>query len=165
MPPIQPNQGTPGRESSSSAAPAGGSEVSVSSAAREVLASLREVFRAETRLAVAEARASVSGLGRHAVMAGVFAAFALAGVLPLVAFLVIGLGRLLKDNYTLSSLLVGIVLTLFGALMARSYFRRAVKQDLSFPVTRGSLGQVGGRVEDHVVNLGNNVRAMKRGSK
>jgi len=78
-----------------------------------------ELVRQEANLAKAELAASASAVARDAMKIGVAAGLALAGVLALTAFLVIGLGVLLT-SYWLSSLIVGVVVLAVGGMLAKN---------------------------------------------
>jgi len=89
-----------------------------------------------------ELQTTIKSVGRDLVLVGVFGFIALLGLLPLVAFFVIGLGKLLGNNYWLSSLIVGVVCIVVGALVGYHYFNKIRKEDLSFCSTRESFQQL-----------------------
>jgi hypothetical protein len=71
-------------------------------------------------------------------------------VLPLVAFLVIGLGRLLGDNYWLSSLLIGL-LGLSGAGAAAYAFLRKIRaEDLDLPESKKAIRESASVIRNQV---------------
>lgn len=129
----------------------------ISGATREVLEGLRDVFRAEARLVITEARESVGGFGKHGIYGAICGFIALMGILPLIAFLVIGLGRILNDNYWLSSLIIGLVACIGGALFARSFFKKAIHHDLTFPRSREKTRDV---IDRSSSRFGSNVRRL-----
>src|SRR4051812_6778165 len=94
---------------------------SFGSAIRELFDSLQAVIRSEIQLAKSEATESVSfaakNIGRAA--AGGFVAFL--GIPPFMAFLVIGLGELLGNNFWLSALIVSVVFLTTGGLVAMRF--------------------------------------------
>jgi uncharacterized membrane protein YqjE len=88
---------------------------------REVAGSARGVIRAELRLAHAEFRASKRDIGRDIALMAAGGTLLIVGFLPLLAFLVIGLGRVFDDRFWLSALVVGgMVLAVGAALVAYS---------------------------------------------
>src|SRR4051812_48586206 len=86
-----------------------GERVPISSAFKEIGMGITKLLRSEIRLATVELKESVRLMGKRSVTLIVFALIGALGILPLLAFFVIGLGRLLNDNYWLSSLIVAIV--------------------------------------------------------
>jgi len=109
------------------------------SVAAEITSSLRDVLRSEFKLAKVELKQTSKGISTHAAQVGIFGIFALISLLPFMSFLVIGLGRLLNENYWLSSLIVA--LTFFGVGAGLSYraFMKIRDQDLSFQNTRDTI--------------------------
>jgi uncharacterized membrane protein YqjE len=78
-----------------------------------------ELIRQEMSLAKVEIRETGATLARDASKMGVAVGFALAGVLALAAFAVVGLGDAF-DNYWLAALIVGVLLLAIGGYLARS---------------------------------------------
>lgn len=116
-------------------------DIPLGAAIQEIADAFGRMAKSEIQLAKAEARHAFSDFGRHIAMAVFFGVIALASALPLLAFAVIGLGRLLDDNYWLSSLIVGIVMLSVGGFFAYRYYRETRKDDLSLPNARESLRQ------------------------
>lgn len=87
---------------------------SIGTSVLDVSRRLNHLVRGEIRLAKAEVRQTVDELTRQCLRAASFGLLAALGVMPLVAFLVLGLGHLLGDNYWLSSLLVGLAFVILG---------------------------------------------------
>lgn len=77
----------------------------------------------------------------HGVLLVSFGAMAVLSIFPLLAFLVIGLGRLMNDNYWASSLIVGLVLLGVGAGVAYASWKK-LKTDFKFPRTKSTLKRV-----------------------
>src|SRR3712207_3748274 len=71
---------------------------SLATVLRELSSSLNDVVRSEIHLAKAELKETGSRVARDGIMLGVFGVVAALGIFPLMAFFVIGLGRLLGDN-------------------------------------------------------------------
>lgn len=98
---------------------AGGSEPSLGELLKRLSTDTAELVKQEANLAKAEITASAGVVARDSLKVGMAAGLALAGVLSLTAFLVVGLGALL-GNYWLSSLIVGVVVLAVGGLMAKN---------------------------------------------
>lgn len=88
------------------------------------------LIRQEADLAKAEIRETGSALVSDARELGMAVGLAAAGSLSLVAFLVIGVGRLLAGRYWLSSLLVGVVALGVGMIMAKRAVSDAKQRSL-----------------------------------
>src|SRR5437868_6042078 len=70
-----------------------------------------------------------------------FGFLAMLGVFPLLAFLVIGLGRLMGDYYWLSSLIVAVLCMGIGGSLAIRAYHRMKEKDLTLPHTRETLDE------------------------
>ena len=114
-------------------------ERSLSSVFNELSTSLREIVRSEIHLAKAELKVSTRNLNQDLTRAVVFGTIALLGVLPLIAFLVIGLGSLLGGSYALSALIVAAVFLIVGGTVAYGAIKRLKQRDLSLPRLRESI--------------------------
>lgn len=101
------------------AASGSGSETSLGELLKRLSTDTAELVKQEANLAKAEITASAGVIARDSMKVGMAAGLALAGVLALTAFLVVGLGALL-GNYWLSSLIVGVVVLAVGGLMAKN---------------------------------------------
>lgn len=119
---------------------------SIPSTVREVRGDLANVVRAHFELALAEIK-DVSGLVKQDLLqAAIYGALALLGVLPLMAFFVLGLGALLGGRYWLSALVVSLAFFALGGGMAFRAVRLLKKRDLSLPRTQRALGRdLGGK--------------------
>lgn len=122
-----------------SSEPNSGDYPSFSSVAREMTDSLKSVIRSEFHLAKAELKENGSQAAKYSIKMAVFGIIAALGTLPLLAFLVIGLGRLLNDNYWLSSLIVAVALFAIGGSVAYIMFKRIKQVDFKFENTRDSV--------------------------
>ena len=107
--------------------------------AKDLIRNMEKLGKSELRLAAAEFKEAASHLRSESKTFLVSVATALLGLPPLVAFLVIGLGRLLGENYWLSSLIVGLILTGIGGAVAHFSLRRLELKNLTFPKTRENL--------------------------
>jgi len=115
------------------------SEQSYSSLVKELLSSSKELISNEITLAKEEFRETASGFFKHALEVAAFGGLVALSTIPLMAFLVIGLGELLGGNYWLSSLLVGIVCAGIGGALAYRSFQKIKESDLDLPRTRRTL--------------------------
>jgi uncharacterized membrane protein YqjE len=111
----------------------------VKDAARDVSAGLTEVVRSEIRLAVTELRHALGSLKRGTMGLAIGGSLAVLGIFPILAFLVIALGKLLNDNYWLSSLIIGVLFLGIGAAFAYAAIKKLQLDDLSLPRTRDSV--------------------------
>jgi uncharacterized membrane protein YqjE len=109
---------------------------SLSNATAELGSSLRRLIQSEIHLAKAEIGDTARGLQGYVIQAMVFGLLAAIGILPFIAFLVIGLGEILNHNYWLSSLIIAVLMTLVSGLMAFRAYAHLKEQDLSLPRTR-----------------------------
>ena len=109
---------------------------------KQITTALRDVVSSEIRLAKVEAKATAGKAGRHAAMLLTFAIVAALGVLPLLAFLVVGLGDLLNGNYWLSSLILAVVLFLVGGIGVSAAIKKMKREDFTLPHTRDGVDTI-----------------------
>ena len=110
-------------ERSDIAAPPGaraGAEPSLGDLFRQLTTDTGELVRQEVSLAKAEMRQVGATLARDGTKIGIALGVAHAGVLALTAFLIAGLGGILRGHYWLAALIVGVLLLAIGGVMARS---------------------------------------------
>jgi uncharacterized membrane protein YqjE len=105
----------------------------------DLLSGFQNLLRSEVRLVRAEFEESAKTAKRHIFMAITFGILAVLGLLPFLAFSVIGLGKILDDNYWLSSLLVSLVCMITGTVLAIRFGRKVKEEDLALSRTRQSL--------------------------
>lgn len=130
-------------------------DTSYASAIREVLASSKDLIRAEITLAKEEAKSVAGRVARHSAQAALFGALLAMSILPFLAFLVIGLGDLLGGRYWLSSLLVAVFAAAFGGFMAWRAFRKIAEEDLEMPATRRTLEREASVLSDELDKVRN----------
>lgn len=99
-------------------APSDSANASLGELFKQLSTDTAELVRQEATLAKAELAATASAVAHDAVKVGIATGLALAGILALTAFLIVGLGAALH-NYWLSSLIVGVVILAIGGVMAR----------------------------------------------
>jgi len=106
---------------------AGDIEPSLGVLFRQLAEESRTLVRQEVALAKAEISESARAVAKGAVLIGAGAGMLVLGLLVLVAFVVVGLGRILGGEYWLSTLIVGGALALLGGgllLMGRRGLER-----------------------------------------
>ena len=101
--------------------PAGGAgDASLGELFKRLTSDSAELVRQEVALAKAELRETGGMLAADGAKVGAAVGLALAGALALTAFLVIALGNLFDGRYWLSALLVGAVMLVVGAVLAKN---------------------------------------------
>ena len=124
-------------------------EKSITSIIRELILSFSGLVRSEINLAKVEMSQNARDIGKRAGTAVGFGIVAWLGVQALVAFLIIGLGQLI-GNYWLSSLIVGLLLAVPGALLAMNAIKK-ISETPKLPVATESLQNdkefIAGRVQ------------------
>lgn len=128
-------------------------DLTVAAVLREIGISIKNVVQSEIKLAKAELADSTLGLSAHLRQMALFGAVLLLSVPPFMAFLVIGLGRLLGDNYWLSALLISITFALVGGLMAARALRRIRGVELKLVRSRASLERTKAMVTDKIEEI------------
>jgi uncharacterized membrane protein YqjE len=98
------------------------------------------LIKQEINLAKTEVKETVSQAVRDAVWIPVWGAVALVGSLVLVTFLVLLIGDLL-NNYWLAALIVGVVFTALGGMMAMSSLNKLKSLDMKPETTIRTLEQ------------------------
>jgi uncharacterized membrane protein YqjE len=99
--------------------PTAATEPSLGELFKRLSSDTNELIRKEMNLAKVEMREAGATVARDATQIGVAVGFALAGVLALAAFAIVGLGDLF-DNYWLAALIVGVLLLATGGYLART---------------------------------------------
>lgn len=113
--------------------------LSLSSVFRELMISFTAMVRGEVLLAKAEIRETASQLRRDVFRFMSFASLAAAGLLPFMAFLVLGLGKILGDRYILSSFIVATFSMGVGLGVSYFTFQKAARETLQLPRTLHSF--------------------------
>lgn len=111
-------------------------ESTLSIVLKELRESFSDVVRSEMKLAQVEFKEVVSDVRNKLTSAAIFSGVAALGILPFLAFCVIGLGALLNGNYWLSALIVSLICFGVGGLVAYRSFRAIKFSNLSLPRTR-----------------------------
>lgn len=125
--------GGPGR-----ALPALAPEQSVGDLFRQLTTDSSHLIRQEINLAKIELKETGARLGRAGTKLGIAIGVAIPGLLALAAFLVIGLGDLMNENYWLSALIVGIAFIGIAATLAKRA-TATLREGIGFPETVGTL--------------------------
>jgi uncharacterized membrane protein YqjE len=111
--------GLPSRDSGARAHTTAGAEPSLGELFRQLTTETGELIRQEVNLAKAEMRQTGATVARDSAKIGIAAGLALAGLLALTAFLVVGLGEAF-NNYWLSALIVAVAFLGVGGVLARN---------------------------------------------
>jgi uncharacterized membrane protein YqjE len=114
-------------------------ESNIGNIAKELISSTKDLVQSEIHLAKAEIKQSGTQFGKNAGLAAACGAFAALGILPLLAFFVISLGRALNGRYWLSSLLVAAICMVVGGGLAFYFYNKLKHQNLKLPRTRQSI--------------------------
>ena len=125
--------GGPGR-----ALPALAPEQSVGDLFRQLTTDSSHLIRQEINLAKIELKETGARLGRAGTKLGIAIGVAIPGLLALAAFLVIGLGDLMNENYWLSALIVGIAFIGIAATLAKRA-TATLREGIGIPETVGTL--------------------------
>jgi hypothetical protein len=113
-----------------------GADGSLGRVLREIGSSAKDVIHDEIVLLKEEVKDSAARAGRHSVQLALFGSLVALSILPLLAFVVIGLGELWGHRYWLSSLVVGLVCLGAGGYMALKIFRKIKDEDLKLTHSR-----------------------------
>jgi hypothetical protein len=130
-------------------------DLSYAEALKEVGISTKDVIQSELALIKAEFQYETRRAGRHVTQIAIFGGLVALSVLPLIAFLVIGLGNLMGGRYALSSLIVALVFAIVGGAMAYRAYKQLKEEDLKFSRTRKSLDLEAGVVQAKVDDVKN----------
>lgn len=137
-------------------------DLNYGSIAKELLNSFEHVVQSEARLARAEVSEIVNDVKKEVSRAAIFGGLAVAGFLPILSFLVIGLGRLLNGNYWLSSLIVGVVMIGIGVGFTLGSVRRIRHHDYSMPHLRDSLQDQRVTIERKIDQVSHDIQDLRR---
>jgi uncharacterized membrane protein YqjE len=120
------------------AQPALAPDQSVGELFRQLTTDSSHLVKQEINLAKTELKETGTRLGQAGAKLGIAVGVAIPGLLALTAFLIIGLGDLMNENYWLSALIVGVAfLGIAGVLAKRA--KAALKDGVGVPETVGTL--------------------------
>ena len=117
---------------------------------RDISENTRNLVRSEISLVRAEMKTVLPRVAKHSSQMLIFGTVCALSVFPFLAFLVIGLGRLLGDNYWLSSLIVAITFAAVGAPVALGALKKIKSEDLNFTRTKQGVAQSVHSIQDKV---------------
>ncbi|MGE3684066.1 MAG: phage holin family protein [Bdellovibrionales bacterium] len=120
---------------------------------RDLGTSATNLVRDELNLIKTEVAEAARNVGRHSAQAAAFGGLLALSILPFMAFVVIGLGKLLGDRYWLSSLIVALVCAVVGGPMAYRAFRKIKDDDLQLPHTKATLEKEAYVVQEKVEDV------------
>lgn len=115
---------------------------------KDISESTKELVQGELNLIKAEVRTVLPRVAKHSTQVVLFGMLCALSVLPFLAFLVIGLGGILNDNYWLSSLIVAVVLAAIGAPFAMRALKKIKEEDINFTQTKRTVNRGVGVVQD-----------------
>lgn len=121
---------------------------------KELSSTSAEMVRCEIRLARLEVADSVERMRTDVRRLAIFGGIAALGILPFVAFLVIGLGAWLDDNYWLSSLIVSLLCFSVGGGLAIRAYRQIREEDLTLSRTRDTISEQADQLGDRIRSIG-----------
>lgn len=131
--------GSPGGGNGTSrAVPALAPDQSVGELFRQLTTDSSHLIRQEINLAKTELKETGRSLGQAGARLAIAIGVAIPGLLALAAFLVIGLGDLMNENYWLSALIVGIAFLGIAAAFAKRA-RATLQEGVGVPETAGTL--------------------------
>jgi drug/metabolite transporter (DMT)-like permease len=114
---------------------------SLSEILQEIVNSASAVIKSDARLLTSELKDHAEKLKRRSIEMIVFGMICSLSIFPVLAFLILGLGKILNDRYWLSSLIVALIFGgIGGALFYRAY-NRLKQDDFSLLVVRKALGK------------------------
>jgi hypothetical protein len=106
---------------------------------KELGSSAKELIQSEVNLMVAELKWSGQRVGVHLGQVVLFGFLMALSILPFLAFLVIGIGDWMGDQYWLSSLIVALACVVIGGPLALRAWRKLKEEDLSLPHLKSSF--------------------------
>lgn len=121
------------------ATPALAPDQSVGELFRQLTTDSSHLFRQEISLAKTELKEAGTRFGQAGLKLGMAIGVAIPGLLALTAFLVIGLGDLMNENYWLSALIVGIAFIGVASALAKRAKALINERPIGVPETAGTL--------------------------
>ncbi len=137
---------------------------SYASVLREVGQTAKDLVRSEIQLLSLEIKNATQKISKHSAQAAIFGGLVVLSVFPFLAFIVIGLGRLLNDRFWLSSLIVAVVCALAGGLLAMRAYRKIKSEDLDLSYTKSSFKREMAAVQDKANDIKTALRGGNRRS-
>lgn len=130
-----------------------GEHLSSGTLLKEVGKSVKDLIQSEVLLVTTELKESFQKIARDFLQAVGYGALLALSTLPFLAFLVIGLGEILNNNYWLSSLLVSVFLAAISAPLAMKAWNKIKAQDLDLPHSRESFARGARTVEQKLSEI------------
>ncbi len=131
---------------------------STGSVIREVIDSTKNLAEAEIVMIKTDLADTLNHLKHHSLQAGLFGGLLALSVIPFLAFLVIGLGKLINDRYWLSSLIISVICAVVGGSLAMRAVQRLKKDDLTLPHSRRGFDRELKVVQEEFNNLKNSTQ-------
>lgn len=101
--------------------------------------SFRDLVHSDVQLLLNEAKLAKESLSRQARNSAIYIVLLFLSVFPMLAFAVIGLGNFLDQQYWLSALIVGILLSAIGGIGLYTAVSRIRNIDLNFGRTKTAI--------------------------
>jgi uncharacterized membrane protein YqjE len=115
--------------------------IPLSDTLHQVSSNFNQVIRSEIKLARVEIKETANRALSDSLGIALGAGILAAGLLPFIAFLVMGLGKLMGDQYWASSLIVAVVFLTVGSILTLAAVKRFTSEDLSLPEARDAMEQ------------------------
>lgn len=141
-------------------------KVSILQSTQDLIFALRDLGRNEIKLVQAEFHSTLRQASRDTLFIAFGFFIAALSLFPFLAFLVIGLGILLEEQYWLSALLVSAFFALFASAFSMHYWAKLKSQDLTLPRSRNNIQNQIQQLKTHSINPQNksNNKPNKRAS-
>ena len=105
----------------------------------EIGATSKDLLQSDLSMILGELNMAKERLSKHGKKFAIFGSLVVLSIFPLMAFAVIGLGRLLNNQFWLSSLIVGLAMAAIGGFGMSNAYERIKAIDLRFSRTRAAL--------------------------
>ena len=130
---------------------------------RDISANTKELIQSEMDVFKDEMSTVLPRVAKHSTQAVIFGALCAISVFPFLAFLVIGLGTLMNENYWMSSLIVSIVCAVIGAPLAIRAFNKLKTEDIHFNRTKEGITRGMNVVQEKVQEIVNSAKGDSHG--
>lgn len=108
----------------------------------EITSAIKGIMASEANLFMTELQHLQPKFSKHMSQIILFSAVMILSVPPFIAFLVIGLGEILNNQYWLSALIVSLVFMLIGLPMVLQGLKKLKNEDFKFTQTKRSLRDI-----------------------
>jgi hypothetical protein len=112
------------------------SELPLSAVLSDLSDSAKDLIRSEVELIKIELKDSMTKISGHLKQVAIFGGLCILSIIPFMAFLIIALGRVLDENYWLSSLIIAVTFAVVGGLLAYRAYQNIKAEDLDMKHSR-----------------------------